>query len=212
MKKEKRIRGLVSLCAVSAFVLWTAAVRLVDVQPIGPQGSKVGFAAFNGLIHRLTGVHMNLYMITDWLGLIPLVLVIGFGLLGLGQWIGRKSLRKVDRSLLILGGFYLSVMAAYAVFELFVVNYRPILINGVLEASYPSSTTLLVMSVIPTAAIQVNSRLKSAAGRRWVTALAAGSVVFMVGSRLLSGVHWVTDIIGGALLSVGLVMGYASLV
>lgn len=54
----------------AAFAVWTAAVKCVDVQAIGPNGSSVGLAAINAAIHELTGVHMALYTVTDWLGLI----------------------------------------------------------------------------------------------------------------------------------------------
>lgn len=39
------------------------------------------------------------------------------------------------------------------------VNYRPVLIEGRLEASYPSSTTLLVVSVMPTLMFQAYRRV-----------------------------------------------------
>lgn len=197
-------RFCIALGLLSAFVLWTTAVRHIDVQPIGPQNSAVGFAALNRWVHELTGVHMALYALTDWLGVVPIFVAFGFALLGLGQWIGRKSLRKVDKSLRILGGFYLAVMAAYLFFEENVINYRPVFIDGRLEASYPSSTTLLVLCVMPTAAMQ----LKERADKRWLAAAITVFTVLMVVGRLISGVHWVTDIIGGALLSAGLVMLY----
>ena len=195
-----------------AFGLWTVAIRLVDVQAIGPQGSTVGFATINGFVHNLTGVHMSLYIITDWLGLVPLGFVVGFGLLGLIQWIKRKRLRNVDRSILILGGCYIVVMAVYVLFETFVVNYRPVLINGYLEASYPSSTTMLVMCVMPTAIMQLNARIRNNVLKRCVVSVISTFVVFMVIGRLISGVHWVTDIIGGALLSTGLVLMYRAMI
>lgn len=201
----------IAVCLLAAFVLWTAAVCLIDVQPIGPQGSVVGFAALNGFVHRLTGVHMVLYTITDWLSLIPPMFLAGFALLGLVQWVKRKHLLKVDRSILVLGGFYLVVLAAYAFFEVFAVNYRPVLINGILEVSYPSSTTMLVMCVMPTALLQLRSRMKAGAARRWVCIAITAFTLFMVIGRLISGVHWFTDIMGGALLSAGLVMMYHSL-
>ena len=144
-----------------AFLLWTAAIRFVDVQAIGPQGSSVGFATINQFVHNLTGVHMSLYTITDWLGLVPLMFVMGFGTLGLIQWIQRKHLLKVDYNILILGGFYIVVMAAFVLFEVFVINYRPVLIDGYLEASYPSSTTLLVTTVMPTAMINLSFLVKN---------------------------------------------------
>ena len=195
---------------LGAFALWTAAVCMVDVQTIGPRESSVGFAALNGFVHSLTGVHMVLYAVTDWLGLVPVFFGMGFGLLGLVQWIGRRSILKVDRSILVLGGFYLAVMAAYVFFEEHAVNYRPVLINGILEVSYPSSTTLLVLTVMPTAAMQLKGRIRKPAIRQIVLRMITGFSVFMLACRLVSGVHWVTDIIGGGLLSGGLVLLYAA--
>lgn len=206
MKRRKRF---CTACGIlGGFILWTAGVVFVNVQPIGPEGSEVGIAVLNRMIHDLTGVHMTLYTITDWLGLVPLVFVMGFALLGLVQWVGRKSIWSVDRSILILGGFYTVVLAAYLFFEKFVVNYRPVLIEGVLEASYPSSTTMLVLCVMSTAVMQFRVRIKKPVVRRWVSAGIHAFTVFMVVGRLISGVHWFSDIVGGILLSTGLVLLY----
>ena len=212
MKKEKRRNFCIAACMLSAFLLWTAAIQFVDVEAIGPQGSSVGFAAINQLVHNLTGVHMSLYTITDWLGLVPLGFVMGFGTLGLIQWIQRKHLLKVDYNILILGGFYIVVMAVYVLFEVLAVNYRPVLIDGILEASYPSSTTMLVMCVMPTAVMQLNTRIKNNVLKRFAASAMIAFMVFMVIGRLVSGVHWFTDIIGGALLSTGLVLMYRAVI
>lgn len=195
-----------------AFVGWTLLLHFVDVQKIGPRESAVGFATVNGWFHELTGTNMSLYIITDWLGLVPIGVALGFAVLGLVQWITRRKLLRVDRSLFVLGGFYIVVMMVYILFETIVINYRPVLIEGYLEVSYPSSTTLLVMCVMPTAMMQLNGRIKNEVGRRCVLWGIGAFVVFMVVGRLLSGVHWVSDIIGGALLSAGLVSLYASIV
>ena len=210
MKKESQRNFYIAICMLVAFLLWTVVIQFVDVQAIGPQESSVGFATVNQFVHTLTGVHMPLYTITDWLGLVPLVFVMGFALLGLIQWIKRKHLLKVDYNILILGGFYIVVMAVYVLFEMLVVNYRPVLICGILEASYPSSTTMLVMCVMPTAIMQFNARIKNGILKRWVSSAITVFIAFMVIGRLVSGVHWFTDIVGGALLSAGLVMLYCS--
>lgn len=209
MKKTRKLLGI-AICLLAAFVLWTAAVCFVDVQAIGPQGSTVGLAALNRSVHGLTGVHMPLYALTDWLGLVPLGFMLGFALLGLIQWVRRKQLRKVDRSILVLGGFYIVVLAVYLLFETVVINYRPVLIGGVLEASYPSSTTMLVLCVMPTAIAQLYARIQNQILRRFVAFILAAFAVFMVIGRLISGVHWFSDIIGGILLSAGLVLLYHS--
>lgn len=205
-KYGKSFRG--AICMLAVFLLWTIAVLFVDVQPIGPRGTSVGFATVNQFVHNLTGVRMDLYALTDWLGFVPLGFAIGFASLGLIQWIKRKHLLKVDYSILVLGGFYLIVMAAYFLFEIFVINYRPVLINGYLEPSYPSSTTMLVLCVMPTAIMQFHSRIQNDMLRRCVAYGITVFTVFMVVGRLISGVHWITDIIGGALLSAGLVLMY----
>lgn len=211
--KNKNLKHLyVSLSLLTSFAVWTAAVYFVDVRPIGPLGSEVGFATVNGFIHQLTGVHMSLYTVTDWLGLVPVFVAMGFALLGLAQLIRRKKLSKVDHSILMLGLFYIAVIAVYILFETVTVNYRPVLINGNLEKSYPSSTTLLVMCVMPTAAMQLNTRIKNNTIRKAVLYLITAFVGFMVIGRLVSGVHWFTDIVGGALLSAGLVMIYRFLI
>ena len=197
---------------LAAFMLWTAAICLIDVQAIGPLESRVGFATLNRFFHSLTGVHMALYTITDWLSLIPLASVLAFAALGLTQWLQRKKLSKVDHSILLLGGFYIVVMALYALFEFVVINYRPVLINGILEASYPSSTTMLVLTVMPSTIMQLNTRIKTPAHKQWVLWTITVFSAFMVIGRLVSGVHWFTDIIGGALLSAGLVRLYCAVI
>ncbi len=208
MKKKNRRNMCLSLSFLSAFVLWTFAVQVVDVRPIGPNGSDVGFAGINGFVHNLTGVHMSLYVVTDWLGLVPIFVAFGFALFGFLQLLKRKRLNKVDYSIFILGIFYVAVITLYILFEMITVNYRPVLINGILEKSYPSSTTLLVMTVMPTAIMQFNIRIKSRSLRKSVSVIIISFIIFMVIGRLVSGVHWFTDIIGGVLLSAGLVIMY----
>ena len=129
MKKETKKEILAAAGFIAAFAAWTAAVRFVDVRAIGPQGSLIGFAPMNAFIHKLTGVHMSLYTITDWLGLVPLGVALAFAIMGLCQWCKRKHILKVDYSILALGVYYIVVMAVYILFEIVEINYRPILIN-----------------------------------------------------------------------------------
>ena len=210
-QKHRRLFAVLSVSLLAAFALWTVLLTRADVRPVGPNGSGVGLATLNAAFHRLTGVHMTLYLITDWLGLVPVATCMGFGVLGLIQWIRRRRLGRVDRSLLALGCFYVAVLGVYLLFEKLEVNYRPVLIDGRLEASYPSSTTLLVLCVMPTAATQLWGRIKRKPLRCCVVCAILVFTLFMVVTRLVSGVHWLTDIVGGVLLSGGLVAGYEAL-
>lgn len=207
--KQKSQKSFCAACGLLVlFGIWTYAVCHVDVQPIGANHSMVGFAGCNAWFHKMTGVHWMLYTVTDWLSIVPFCFVLGFAVLGLRQWMQRKRLCRVDCDILLLGVFYLLVMAAYLLFETVVINYRPVLIQGALEASYPSSTTMLVLCVMPTAMMQLHDRVGSKTLRSIVLCVLAVFTAVMTAARLLSGVHWLTDILGGMLLSAGLVMLY----
>ena len=209
MKRKNQLFAATIL--LMAFALWTLLVRTVDVQPIGPQQTAVGLATLNRWVHQHTGVHMALYTLTDWLSLIPIGFAAGFAVLGLLQWVGRKKLSAVDSDVLLLGGFYVVTGIAYLIFEICIINVRPVLINEMKEASYPSSTTVLVICIMSTAIMQMYARISN---RRWRNTVILAMIIFsafMVIGRTVCGVHWLTDIVGGILLSSGLVMLYRSL-
>ena len=210
MKKANKILLLTGISLLLVFCVYTALIATVGVEAIGPNGSEVGFASLNGAFHRLTGVNWDLYDLTDLLGLLPLLAVLAFAGLGAYQWWSRRSLRRVERTLFVLGAYYIVVLLAFVAFEVVEINYRPVLVEGVLEASYPSSTTMLALTVLPTLIVELRDLLPS---RRAYLAFSAFSVVLaalMLFGRLLSGVHWLTDIIGGGLLSAGLVGLYCA--
>lgn len=208
MKKENLKKLWFAVFLLIGFILWTVLISFIDVKTIGPNRSSVGLATINNFFHNLFGVHMTLYNITDWLGLVPVAVGFFFAVLGLIQWVKRKNILKVDFNILILGVFYIVTIAFYLLFESVVINYRPVLIYGFLEASYPSSTTLLVLCVMPTAIMQIENRIRHDILRKLLIYLIKAFMVFMVIGRLISGVHWFSDIIGGLLLSAGLVVLY----
>ena len=197
---------------LAMFAVWTALILTVDVQPLGQNGTSIGFATFNCWFHHFTGANMAIYTITDWMGLVPAIICLIFAGIGLVQLIQRRSLFRVDADILILGVYFVIVFLAYAIFEMIPINYRPILIEGRMEASYPSSTTLLVLSVMPALIEQIQRRLSGIGVKRIITIAVIAFSVFIVTGRLVSGVHWFTDIVGGVLLSAGLFQLYKAAV
>lgn len=211
--KTRDIKNLtVGVVCIMAFVVWTILIQIVDVKAVGIGGTNVGFATLNTWFHSLTGVNMTLYTITDWLGLVPIFVCLLFGVVGLVQLIKRKTLLKVDFDIIILGVYYVIVIMCYLIFEMLPINYRPILINGFMEASYPSSTTLLALCVMPTLVFQTNRRLKNKGIKNVIYVITMLFSVFMVIGRLISGVHWITDIVGSIILSTGLFYVYKGVV
>jgi hypothetical protein len=63
---------------------------------------------------------------------------LGFAVLGLCQLVKRKSIRKVDFRILLLGAFYMIVIALYLFSEFVVIHYRPVMLSQSLETAYPT--------------------------------------------------------------------------
>lgn len=210
-ENEKKLLFLGSVFAI-AFIVWTWLIQTVDVQPVGQNGTGVGFATWNLWFHKLTGVNMLLYTITDWMGLVPLFVCMIFAGIGSCQLVQRKSLFKVDADIIVLGVYYAVITGCYLLFEAIPINYRPILIEGAMEASYPSSTTLLVVTVMPTLIEQTLRRMRKNTSSKMIAVGTSMFSLFMVVGRLISGVHWLTDIVGSVFLSIGLFLIYRGFV
>ena len=192
------------------FAVFTVLVKKVDVQAIGPNGSSVGFATLNGKFAEIFKYNEFWYKFSERLGYAALLVCACFGLIGLIQLIKGKGFKAVDKKIIVLGVFYVVVIAFYVIFNKVVINYRPILeADGTLEASYPSSHTVLALCVFISMFSQRVFNRKGTTSEKAENVIAGTILVAMMAfSRLFSGVHWFTDIVGGILLSVALVMCY----
>lgn len=191
-------------------IIFTILVKTVDVQAIGPKGTSVGFSQLNHFIFEMTGVNMIFHDITEWLGLIPIAIAFIYAFIGLFQLIKRKSIFKIDREILILGLFYVVVITLYLLFEVVIINYRPVLIDGFIEASYPSSHTVLAICICGSSIILNHKLFAEKKLAKIENVIAIGTMLMIIGGRFISGVHWFTDILGGILISIALLMSFAT--
>lgn len=208
-----------SNCALSAitfalFIILIILVKTVDTAAVGPAGTVIGLSGINSSVHELFGLNMVWYDITKYLGAFAILVALGFAGLGLWQLIKSKSIASVDRQILTLGGLYAVVVALYALFEVVIINYRPVIMPDASEpeASFPSSHTMLICVVIGSAVMLTDKYIKNNRLCLLLKALGYAIIIITVIGRLICGVHWLTDIIGGVLISISLLSLYSSLI
>lgn len=199
MKKK-----IINIMLILTPILFTILVKIIDVKPVGVNGTNIGFQTINKKVFEYIGVNNTWYNITEVLGILSILIAVIYALIGLVQFIKRKNIFKVDREIIALGIFYITIIFIYIFFEKVIINYRPILIEGALEASYPSSHTLLSICVCQSAII-INKRLFNNKIIKYINILLSILIILTVLGRLLSGYHWLTDIIGGILISQALI-------
>ena len=198
MKKRSVI---ISIVLITLCILYTIVVKEVNVSAIGPNESKVGLSCINDFFKDIIGVNKGFYTITNFMDIVLVLIPAIYGVIGLGQLIKRKNLMKGDRELYVLAIFYSIVVLTYVCFEHITINYRPVLINGELDLSYPSSHTLAAICICGSSII-INFKLFKDKGIfKCITLLSTISMFILILGRLLSGYHWFTDIIGGILIA-----------
>ena len=202
--KKYTLPCILTLC----FIVFTILVKVVDVQALGPEGSLIGFATINTAFHNFFSEFKFFYYLTQVLGLFALALAAFFAIVGLVQLVKRRSLLKVDRYIIALGITYIVVILLYVLFEKLAINYRPVITEEGLEASYPSTHTMLILCIFGTARYAFYRLIKN---QKTAYALDIICLIIMsltIVGRLICGVHWLTDIIGSLLISSAIVSTY----
>lgn len=200
--KLKKKNIIISICLIILSVIYTILVKYVDVAPIGPKASSVGFSTLNKFVFNFLGRSNIWYNITEVLGMISILIALFYALIGLYKLIKNKSILKIDKEIIILGIFYFVVLLVYLLFEKVIINYRPVLVKGVLEASYPSSHTMLSICICLSAMIINNKLYKSMRISKIINTLSIIIMITTTVGRLLSGMHWISDILGGIIISI----------
>lgn len=200
----------ISLVLFILFGILTWALVNIDVQAIGPESSTIGLASINKIVDDWIGTSEFWYKTTEVFGYLGILTAVGFALIGFGQLISRKSLFKIDSSIIILGIFYILVIGIYILFEKVIINYRPVIIDGELAASFPSTHTMMILSIMGMGIIQFRRMIGDRVKLKIVNTLSIIIILVTIVGRMLSGVHWFTDILGGILISLALVFLFYS--
>lgn len=216
MKKNYRKYFVVTMLLAVVTMLFTLLVALVDKKQIGPDGTTVGFAAINGSFADAVGVSPLWDKVSDVAMVFAIAVAVSFAVLGLIQLIRRKKFFAVDKEILLMAVLYIVVAVIYVLFDkIAVINLRPVLLEGEaeLESSFPSSHVLVITSFLGAAEYAWRRIFADKKALSNILSLAA-LLVIAVGfaARLISGVHWLTDILGGLLYSATVISAYVTAV
>ena len=209
--KNKKTNFYFSMILILLSIIFTVLSKIIDVKKIGPNDTSVGFATINQFVSSAVGFNDTWYSITEWLGIFPVLIAVFYVIIGFVQLIKRKSVFKVDKEIILLGALYIVVFGLYMFFEKIIINYRPVLMEGILESSYPSSHTLMAVCICGSSII-VNKKVFNNKISNIANILSTFIAFAVVLGRLISGVHWFTDILGGLLISSSLLMTYYSII
>ena len=198
---------------LAVFVVWTALVKVIDVQYVGAAGF-LGFYHLNTQINDFVQ-NQNTHLfktLTDVLMFAALSTLVPFAVVGLVQLIKRKDLKKVDSTIYIILAGYVAMVVIYFVFEIVKINYSPLSTAEELKASYPSSHVMIYSVMMGVAVLgllhyaKMHDDLKLLINIFYMFSTLGVAVL-----RLLSGQHYFTDIIGALLISYTILFAVNSL-
>ena len=210
MKKTNYLLSFILLVIAIVFTILVAKVdvKTVEVKPIdgvtqnGVLTTDIGFSSLNQSVADKISFNNTFYKISKYAGYLALVFVAFYGFTGLIELMQKKSLKGVNKALYMLAAFYVCVAIVYVLFEVVVINNRPVDMGEGLEASFPSSHTMLALCVCGSSLIASKYIIKKDNFRKCLNLISWVVMLLVVCTRTLSGVHWITDIFGGILISV----------
>ena len=202
----------ITLILFALFFAYTCACLMVDVAQFAPQSvngdaiestqtTDIGFQKLNLSVHNALGFRQVFYRLSEYIGYLALLAGACIGLIWLLRLIKTKKLLGVDAGLNAAIAAMALMVVFYVLFEALKLNFRPVILDDGLEASYPSSHTLLGCVVFGCAAMVSADIFKDKGLARSVSALCYIIAAVLTLFRALSGVHWISDIIGGVILS-----------
>ena len=208
MKSKLKAPLIAALMFFAAFITLIVLVKSVDVARIGDSRTEVGLSTINEKVFSKYGYLKAWHKATDILGYLSLAVAAFFAIYGIISLIKVKKFSKLDKDFYALAGAYVVLAFFYILFEKAIVNYRPVILDGKLEASFPSSHTMLAFVILGTAIVEIQRKIKNSKVKYALTVAFEIIMAVMVVGRLMAGVHWFTDILGGVLLSGFIVSTY----
>ena len=208
MRKKRILCGVILL---ALFIIFTVAVKTVDVGKVGENSILVGFSTVNGFLAKAFPYNEIFHKLSDYVGYSAFIICAIYGTIGLIQLIARKDVLKVDKEILLLGFLYVITLILKVVFDIFVINYRPVLIGGELKASYPSSHTFMALIVCGSSVV-INKKKFNNAFTKVTNYICFILGIIIIVTRILAGVHWMSDIVGSVLLSFALILLYSGII
>lgn len=176
-------------------LIFTILVSFVDVKIFNVTNTKIGLYSLNKifLVNSINSNYINI--ISNGIFLICLLVIILMLLLITFEYFKTKKINKNNLNFFI---HFLIMVLIWIIFDkILIINYRPILINGNIEGSYPSTHVMVSTFVLLFLSDQLKKIFKN---DKIFYIISIGLIIIQSISRILLTMHWFTDIIGGLLI------------
>ncbi len=209
MSKNLKKSLIIFVCLIIINLLFLFLVKYVNVGKTGLEDQTVGLSAVNIKLRDLIGVSKFFNMFSTVIMIIAIIIALAELGLGLYFLIKTKSIDEIPTPIYSLIPTFILTGFVYVFFNwFFVINTRPIYTTGNSSSSYPSTHTLLTLVFLFTAVNVINfifsyfKKLNDKKKARYICYGILGLLsLLIIITRLLSGQHWFTDIIGGVLMA-----------
>lgn len=197
MKKRYLI---ISCASLLLFLLFLIMLYTVDVKNIGAGVTKVGLCFINN--HSFMASNASMWdKISDVCMYLGIGVIGALFILGVVQLIQRKNILKVDKEILVFGCLVVLMIIIWLFFDkVLIVNNRPILVDGKVECSFPSTHIMITSFALLSGSYYLFKKInkKHLTIIMYVASAIIVTICFL--GRVLSGMHFLTDAVCGLLM------------
>lgn len=191
----KKFINLYTILGASFLFLFILLIILLcfDKAVIAENGYEVGLSHINNLVNY--SYKENVDLMSDLIFYVTFIVVIYAFSIGLYQLIKKKSLYKVDKSIIIFGIALVIAIIVWLLFDKVIeLNIRP---THKIEGSFPSTHVMLATFFALSCHGFLCLRDQDKLIKYSSLVLAIIIIVIVTITRVIAGVHYITDVCGG---------------
>ena len=213
---SKSVKWIICIWCFLYAVIMVIALKFESGVPIGDLGS-INLRALNNGFRGLFGYEQggyfrSLYLITEGLGVVSILACLFWTGMGIKDLIKYRDINDVDKSIFATWLLYVLALIVWRVTLKISVSYAPVSVHpkSALVVSFPCGNTFLIIISMCSSIYLIGYFLEEK--KKLVLALRVACIAILalgIILRTISGVNWLTDILGAIGFAVPAVVLYS---